>query len=162
MSEFRDLIREILAQELGALLPSAAVQTERVRIESSEDLMVFAKQLLARSNDGAFRAAFESGRYQFKLQGQTQAAPRIEPVQPTAPPARAVPSQAAPAAANYSLVASAPVKPVTFEKSIITERDVATVGADQHRIRIGKLSRLTPLAADELKRRKITIERLSS
>jgi ethanolamine utilization cobalamin adenosyltransferase len=49
-----------------------------------------------------------------------------------------------------------------MRKPIITERDVAALPRDQQRLRIDKKSRLTPLAADELRSRGIKVERISS
>ncbi len=147
MSNLRALIREILAEEIATLrlqYPGART-TECVAIRSNDDLMVFASDLLERAKDPEFVCAFNAGMHQFTLPSVPR---RPEPEHKVAAP--------------YTLVASTPAHVLELTKTIITERDVASVSRDQTRIRLGKNSRLTPLASDELRCRGIKIERIQT
>jgi ethanolamine utilization cobalamin adenosyltransferase len=76
----RQLVREVIAEEVGRLKHDHCRET--IRIETDQDLTAFAKRIL--KLDAAERAAFESGRLAFTLErGQgtakpTSAASRIE------------------------------------------------------------------------------------
>lgn len=148
MSDLRQLIRDILAEELAAMRThgSPSCETHTVRVQSDADLMDFASDLLVRAQDDVFRRDFQAGLHRFVLQPQRR---DLEPERKhTAPPA------------PYTLVSSIPTSVPELTKTVITERDIGAIPQDRTRIRIGKLSRLTPLASDELKRRSIKIERI--
>ena len=138
MPGLRDEIRAILREELAALkaevTPAAAPPSrEHVRIASSADLTRFAQELVARAADPDFVARVQRGALHFELAGH----------RPTGGP-----------------IVSGPAKPPTdvLDKSLITERDIAAMNGARL-LRIGKRSRLTPLARDEARRRGIRIER---
>lgn len=142
MSDLRLLIREILAEELGRVgaAPGSASQIteERVDIRSNADLAAFATRLLARAQDGKFRADVEAGRHVFRL---AESGPvRLEAHTPHAPPLGAQPA-------------------VRFDRGLVTEREVAALPPGTSRIEVGRAVRFTPLARDELRRRDIEIER---
>lgn len=158
MPDLRELIREVLAEELATLRLSGNHSDPKVRtivMRNDADLVAFVNDLLQRASDPQFVRDVTAGQLQFRL-SESAARQLTPPVAATAP----VPSNMA--AASYTLVASSPAKPLELNKSIITERDVATLPRDQQRLRVGKNSRLTPLAADELRRRGIKVERIST
>ncbi len=144
MGDIRAMIREILSEEIAALRAglAGAPQQETVRVDSSQDLTAFALSVLSRASDPAFAAALRSGTLTFTPVGPAQAVARPAPA---AQPAR--------------LVASTPVSTPEINKSLITERDIAAIADDVGRVRIGKRSRMTPLAIDEARRRQIRVER---
>ena len=144
MSEMRHVIREILAEEqrrIGvAPPPGPQITEERVEIRSNADLAGFVTRLLARAQDGKFRADVEAGRHVFRL----------------------AESGPAPIAAHAPLAPSPGAQPaVRFERGLVSERDVAALPQGARRIEVGKSVRFTPLARDELRRRGIEIERAS-
>ncbi|MDR5652032.1 hypothetical protein [Ruixingdingia sedimenti] len=137
MGTLRDEIRAILREELAALraeIQRPAVET--VRITDSADLMRFAATLVERAADPAFRDAVQRGAIGFRLDQ----------------PAGAAPAPALPAAAP-------PAAPAQGTKSLLTEKDIQALGEGVEVIRLPRHGRLTPLAADEARRRGIKIER---
>ena len=134
MDDIRALIREMLSEELSRLTPNTKAH-EAVTIQSSADLNDFARRILSIAMNDPRRADILEGRHQFTL----------------TPPGTA-PTQA------HSSTAPAP----NFRQGIVTERDVAALPQTTRSLRLGKPVRLTPLARDELRRRGITIERLTS
>ena len=159
MPDLRALIREVLAEELAALRlgdePTGPL-TQTVALQNDSDLMAFVADLLQRATDPQFLRDVSSGQLQFSL-GETAGC------QPLAPRTALVHAPVAShPSAPYTLVASTPAFPLEMRKPIITERDVAALPRDQQRLRIDKKSRLTPLAADELRSRGIKVERISS
>ncbi|HUH50240.1 MAG TPA: hypothetical protein VLZ56_10360 [Mycoplana sp.] len=156
MSELRDLIRDILAEELAAIRGElgAGSTRETVRIENSEDLTGFALNLLDRACDPQFVAALRDGRHRFVLDALSPA--------PVTALRRDEPRCSTPAPSPMPLVTITPAAIPELTKSLITERDIAQIAQDQTRIRVGRNSRLTPLASDEARRRKIRIERMPS
>ncbi len=143
MSELRDLIREVLAEELGRMgaAPQERPQIteELVTIRSNADLAAFVKRLLRAAQDGRLRADIEAGRHVFRLADTASPAP-VQAHMPHAPTPGACP-------------------PVRFERGLVSERDVASLPAGTRTVRLGKTARLTPLARDELRRRGIEVER---
>lgn len=136
MPGLRDEIRAILREELAALRHETMQATETVRIASSADLNRFARDILARAASPDFAAQVEQGRLRFELAGGVPAA----------------------APAPRPIVASPPAPAgVTLDRKLVTERDIAGLAAGV--LRIGKETRLTPLARDEARRRGIRIER---
>lgn len=153
MADLRALIRELLSEEIAALRAEmhGAVQEEHVRAGSPAELTEFALSVLRRASDPAFAAALREGRLRF--------VPAPAPVvsQASVPITRqaTVPVQAAPT----MLVTTVPAPVPELMKPLITERDIAAVAEGQTRLRVGRQSRLTPLAGDEARRRGIRIER---
>lgn len=143
MSDLRVLIREVLREELAHLRAGGAaapqVREEKVAIASDADLAAFVRRLAALLQDPRGRADIEAGRYVFRL-----AAGGAVPLQAHMP---SVPQA---------------TQTVRFERGLVTERDVAALADGQQRISVGKTVRFTPLAADELRRRGIKIERAKS
>lgn len=132
MGTLRDEIRAILREELAALraeIQRPAVET--VRIADTADLMRFAATLAERAADPAFREAVQRGAIGFRLEQPGGASPAPAP---------------APA-------------PAQGTKSLLTEKDIQALGEGVGVIRLPRHGRLTPLAADEARRRGIKIER---
>lgn len=136
MSGLRDEIRAILREEIAALTANAPAMPvrERVQISSGAELTRFAQDLIARAADPAFAARVARGEICFDL----------AEVRPVGGPI--VTGTPAPAAD-------------VLDKPLVTERDIAALGNGARRLRLGKNSRLTPLARDEARRRGIRIER---
>lgn len=142
MSDIRALIRELLAEEIAAIRAelTAGPRQEQVRVATAADLTQFALSVLDRAADPGFAAALRGGGLHFV----PMATPAPGPA-PTAQPA--------------VLVTTVPASVPELAKSLITERDIAAIAEGQTRLRVGKRSRLTPLAGDEARRRGIRIER---
>lgn len=137
MSGIRDEIRAILREEIAALRAEATASVERVRVTSTAELNQFARDLIARAASPEFSRAVAEGRLTFELAGPAIAAPTM-------------------------VTSTSPVATPTFEKTLITERDIAGLENTTRSLRLAKDSRLTPLARDEARRRGIRIERISS
>ncbi|VDS08423.1 hypothetical protein PARHAE_01607 [Paracoccus haematequi] len=142
MSDIRALIREVLAEEIAAIRAelTAGPRQEQVRVATAADLTQFALSVLDRAADPGFAAALRGGGLHFV----PMATPAPGPA-PTAQPA--------------VLVTTVPAPVPELAKSLITERDIAAIAEGETRLRVGKRSRLTPLAGDEARRRGIRIER---
>ena len=140
MSGLREEIRAILREEFAALRPKGATAIsakERVRIVSNADLNQFARDLLARCSDPGFTGLIARGELEFVLAETT----------PVSGP-----------------IVSGPTRPTPdmLEKPLITERDIANLDGTSRKLRIGRHSRLTPLARDEARNRGIRIERIET
>ena len=139
MSGLRDEIRAILREEFAALraetdtAATVSPACERVQIANSADLTRFARDLVARAADPAFAERVARGELIFEKAAD--------------PPAGGA-------------IVSGPAKPQAnaLDKALICERDLAALDGGRL-LRIGKRSRLTPLAQDEARRRGIRIER---
>ena len=141
MSALRDEIRAILREEIAALRREAlSRKVETVRIETGQDLMSFAIGLLDRSADPAFATDLRSGALEFRLERELVLAPAVSAI-PTG-------QAAIPVAAMGSVT-----------KALITEKDITALDAGCTVLRLAHNNRLTPLAADEARRRGIRIER---
>lgn len=152
MSDIRAMIRELLAEEIAAIRAelSGAVRTEVVRVRDGDDLTRFAQDILRRAADPAFASALAEGRVRFAPDGAGPA--MVTPAMPAPAPVR-------PVAQPMTLVTTVPAAVPELTQGLITERDIARIPEDQKRLRIGRKSRLTPLAGDEARRRGIRIER---
>ena len=118
----RQLVREVIAEEVGRLKTDR--RTETVRIESDADLLAFAKRIL--QLDDKDRTALEARRLTFTLErGQ-----------------KAQPATAA-----------------RIDKGLVTEKQVQDLPKGTATLHLGKAARLTPLAQDRLRQRRIVIER---
>lgn len=165
MSDVRSIIRELLAEEIAAiraeLLGSAGPREERVRVDDAKALTDFALSVLRRACDPGFVSALQDGRLLFvPADAPTFAAagPAV-PVAAHAPPISSSALVTCAAPQPSVLVTTVPATVPELTKSLITERDIAALPQDATRLRIGRLGRLTPLAADEARRRGIRIER---
>jgi len=139
-SEIRNLIRQVLAEELGKLKgelaaqPKPEVREERVRIASDQDLAQFVRRLLQITRDGQARKQIEEGRWIFRL-GEAAAAPgAASPAQPR-------------------------TQSVRLERGVVSERQVDALPEGTGVLQAGKAVRFTPLALDRLRQRGIAIER---
>lgn len=140
MQDLRNLIREVLAEELAGLKTGEghrpAVTEERVAIRSDAELAAFVRRLLRLAQDGQKRSDLEAGRYVFRLANGADAAH---------------PGAGTSTAGRPGLV--------RFETGLMTEKDVARLPEGLASLSLGPNVRLTPLARDELRRRGISIER---
>ena len=144
MSAIRDEIRAILREEISTWRSApAGPVTETVQISNGSDLNRFAQDIVARAKDPAFAADISNGMIRFDL------APQVVAMNGTR-------------AANIVTGAVRPPREPDMNKVLITERDIAELGTELRILRIGKTSRLTPLAQDEARRRGIRIERSAS
>lgn len=144
--DIRMLIREVLAEELRAHRargnPPMSVDEETVPVPADGDVTTFVRGILERAEDPAFAADVMTGKRRFRLSARTQV-------------------QTASAPMNEAVVDSpitAPNPPVIFEKGLITEKQVATL-PEGTVIHASKTVTFTPLALDELRRRRIRMER---
>lgn len=144
MSELRDLVRQILSEELARMGgASPGVTEETVTIHSSAELNAFALRLLKQAQDGRLRTRMEAGHHRFILAQGAAGTESAQAHQPRAP-APAAPRQA------------------EFRCGLVTEREIAGLAEGTKKLTIGKSVRLTPLARDELASRGITLERKAS
>lgn len=134
MSALREEIRTILREELLSLRSEVRQPTvEPVQITSDSDLNRFARELLARARAPDFVERVTGGMLSFALATSPKSLNTVMPV----------PRQAG----------------ADIDKGLITERDIASLSANAHALRLRKHARLTPLARDEAQRRGIRIER---
>lgn len=150
MSDLRSMIREVLREELSALRGAGgiapAVREEAVTINTNADLQRFVQRVLELSKESGTRADLENGRHVFRLGGTGGGGAVIS----------ATPPSAGPAAPNPAL------SRVQFDRGLVSEKDIAKLPNETRVIRAGKSVRFTPLASDELRRRRIKIERAKS
>lgn len=156
MSDLRTLIRELLSEEIAALRAEllGGGTAELVQVDTQSNLTDFAVSVARRAQEPGFLAALEAGRILY--------APAAAPASaaPCASPARErAMASSAPASQPVTLVTTLPAQVPELRKSLITERDIASLGDGQNRLRVVKNARLTPLASDEARRRGIRIER---
>lgn len=152
--DIRSLIREILAEELQAVRgaggahadtsPQPQVREESVTIASDADLNRFALRVIELAQDGRSVQEIKAGRWRFRLQGGGGAGGG---------------AQAAPRALGEG--AGGGGQTVEFERGLVSERQVGGLG-EGDRIRAGKRVRFTPLAQDEIRRKRIRVERKAS
>ncbi len=158
MSELRAIIRELLTEELEVLRAEllGRPQAERVSVGTESELTGFAMMIARRARDEPeFMTALEAGRIRFAPAavpsvGVPHSIASAQTVAVTAPANAPLPTP---------LVAPSPPPVPELRKRLITERDIAAVEHGEKRLRIIKNARMTPLAADEARRRGIRIER---
>lgn len=136
-NDIRALIREVLAEELKTLRSEAGTSArketvETVSISSDTDLDNFAKRVLALAEDAKTRADIMSGNMRFQMAGHRAISP-----------------------ADTTLTNAM----VTFEKGLISEKKIADLG-EGSTIRATKAVCFTPLALDEIRRKRIHVERM--
>lgn len=144
----RSLIREVLAEELSALRadvgayaqtkPRPQIREEQVALDSDAELMDFVHRLLEIAKDGRARSEIEAGRWVFRLSGGSGVSSAVNAAAP-----------------SPSINDTA-----RFDRGLISERQVDTLGANIKYLIIGKRVRFTPLARDVIRRRGIAIERM--
>lgn len=152
MSDLRALIRELLSEEIASLRAEILGQSsvEHVAVGNEAELTAFALRVAGRVSEQGFVEALKTGRIRFTPANSPT------PVLHKAPLAG---MQPLPAAEPAMLVATAPPSVPELRKGLVTERDIAAVAQDETRLRLMKTARLTPLAADEVRRRRLRIER---
>ena len=145
MSDLRATIREMLEAELASMKSSSSaanVKQEFVTINTDDQLANFVVKVIKLSEDPSSKNQLLEGQHLFKLDtqaAQTQTA--------------AVTKQAAPPEASQA---------IEIESGLVTEKDVNKLPVDLNLITVGNSVRFTPLASDELRRRRIKIERRTS
>lgn len=138
----RLVIRELLAQELGGLREgkkqtqpenSAETKEENVTVASTEELTAFARRICALAQDEQAREDIEAGRWIFH-------------------PHNADKTKGSEGGVRFEEGG------VRFEKGVVGEGQVTSLAEDSC-IWAGKQVCFTPLALDEIRRRRIRIER---
>jgi len=140
--DIRSLIREVLAEELKTFRsankshPAGVAQSqdrvEIVSIVSDADLGKFAKRVVELAADENSRSDIIAGKMRFQLAGG----------QPHRQVAQAEPAEA-----------------VQFEKGLVSEKRIADL-PDGATIKVTKAVCFTPLALDEIRRKRINVERM--
>ncbi len=143
----RSLIQDVLRQEIslhsaesGAFAdtsPKPQTRQESLSIDSDSELMDFVHRLLEIAKDGKARKEIESGRWVFKLQNRGLSYSEDN-------------NQAT--ATNSSTSC--------FERGLISERQIDSLGPQVEKIIIGRRALLTPLARDVLQTRNIEVEQV--
>ena len=139
--DIRALIREVLAEELKAFKASgqggrdaSRPREETVAIAGDRDLNAFAARVMDLARDEQTAADIRAGRYLFRLQSDSGASRQ---------------------AAAQSSVGQA----VSFDKGLVSERQIAQL-PEGAVIRATAKVCFTPLARDEIRRKKIRLERI--
>ncbi|WP_108881568.1 hypothetical protein [Anderseniella sp. Alg231-50] len=145
MSDMRAMIRQILREELAHLRGPGGHQpvsqkTETVSITSDAELNRFAHRMLQLAQNPETGAAIRDGQHVFRLASGSSRAGHADPAAPTG-----------------QRQAGADV-----EKGLLTEKHVTALADGTKVLRLGKSVCLTPLAKDELRRKGIKIERIST
>jgi len=152
----RSLIRALIEQELSALKVDNSdsggtkqvsnfkkavpeVRQESVRLNSNEDVAAFVDRILKLAAEPGGRQALESGHHRFRLSDGI-ATPNEQRSGDTGP--------------DSGMDAVSRV-----EHGLLTERTCRLLAADLQLLVIGRSVRVTPLAADWLRRKGITIKR---
>jgi len=133
--EIRRLIRDILSEELGRIDINTPVQSrvENVSINNDSELQQFAFRLLDMAQHRDIRSELSSGQLTFCLMNLS--------------PTSTTKNETGPA--------------VSFEKGLVSEKDITRLKTGHQAIRVGKTVCFTPLAKDEIRRRGIIIERIT-
>jgi len=156
MSDLRALIRTLLSEEIATLRAEilAQPQAEHVCVGSEAELTAFALMVARRAQESGFLAALEAGHIRFAPEAAVAAAPAPISKSTSTELARpSLPSQPA------TIVTTMPPPVPELRKSLVTERDIAAIAQGETRLRVTRTARLTPLASDEARRRRIRIER---
>ncbi len=137
-AELRELVRNVLREELGrsntaATTATATPRVERVTLRSDNELMAFVHRIVQLAGDDRQRADIESGRRAFSL-AQSKAAP-------------------APAARGDT---------PSFVNGLVTERHIEALDDGIAQMEVAASVRFTPLALDRLRQRGIKVKRKKS
>jgi len=137
--DIRSLIREVLAEELKAFntgsraaAPMAENRVETVAIASDTDLNNFAKRVLELAGNEKARSDIKTGRVRFQLADST---------------------------AKGSQQTTTRVETISFEKGLISEKKIVDL-PEGSTIKAAKSVCFTPLALDEIRRKRIRVERI--
>lgn len=145
MSDLRAIIREMLKDELDSLKSSSSaanVKQEFVRIKTNEQLASFVVKVIKLSEDPNIRNQLLEGRHLFKLDPQD--------------------AVSQPGTVTQQRVQPECLQIIEIESGLVTEKDVNKFPVEMTLITVGETVRFTPLANDELRRRRIKIERRTS
>ncbi len=144
MSALRDEIRAILREELAAIIAEQSGKVvQRVRVETSDDLNAFARDLVDQMSKPKFAGKVKSGEISFALEQSTQ--PSTSIVAPAIPVTTPI---------------AAKTKTAVLDKKLITETDLAAIAPGA--LRIPRNARVTPLAKDKARRKGVRSERTDS
>ena len=144
MEDLRSLIREILKEELSNLKDkingeNISIKEEGVKIESSADLNNFVKRIITMFQDAKLKSDIITGKHIFRLVNQEKPS-HIKAHEPIS----RMPTNS---------------QTIAFEGGIVTLRDVETLANKTKSLTVGKSTHCTPLALDEIRKRKIKLER---
>jgi len=133
------MIREVLSEELAKLKPvpgSPGTSQTAVSINNDADLNAFARDLVERMADPAFKQDMTAGRIEFTLStADRKAGADHQPVGATTGEHR-------------------------IDKGFLSERHIGDLPKGTKRLLVGKAVRITPLARDRARQRDIVIERI--
>jgi hypothetical protein len=140
MSEVRSLIRKILLEELEKQGRTGTLEKNfsSVPIQDNDDLNAFALKVLDLAEKSDLKSDIQSGKVAFTLVTNE----RIK----------------SGAAQNQQSTVS---DPVSFENGLVTEKDIAGLAEGTSSINVGKTVCFTPLAMDEIRRRRLNVKRIS-
>jgi hypothetical protein len=188
-SELRQLIRELLEQEIHALRmqsslksappqrsstevpPRHSVREEFVSMTSNADLANFVTRMLQLSTDAASCSALRTGQLVFKLAAaNSNAATATHSVPPdqarqsnnAVPPNQAIQSNKFVQFNKSKQSENIAHDVARFERGLFTERECTKLDPAVRFLQIGNTVRITPLAADSLRRRGISTQRAES
>ena len=133
------MIREVLSEELAKLKPvsgSSGTRKKAVSINNDADLNAFARDLIERMADPAFKQDIAAGRVEFTLSAAGQKV-----------------------GINHQ-PASAATSEHRIDKGFLSERQIDALPQGTKRLLVGKAVRITPLARDRARQRGIIIERI--
>lgn len=148
--DIRILIREVLAEELktheAVTEQSAdAPRQENVSVPRNGDLTTFVQRVVARAADPAFVSDVQAGRLRFKASdNHSSAQDSHEGIRAVVGPALATSTS-----------------PAVFDKGLVTEKQIAAL-PEGALIHASREVTFTPLALDELRRRRIRMKRKTS
>lgn len=140
--DIRSLIREVLAEELktfrtanndrAADVAQSKDRVETISIAGDADLNEFAKRVLELAGNEEARSDIRTGKMRFQLANSQ----------------------------THGQIAHAePVQTIQFEKGLISEKKIADL-PDGATIKATKAVCFTPLALDEIRRKRISVERM--
>jgi hypothetical protein len=138
MSDIRSIIRQILIEELDKNEPASHLEkkTESVRIRNSNDLKSFVLRVLNIAKNRNLESDIQSGKINFILESSTGN--------------RKSDDQSQRATDRGS---------VSINKGLVTEKDIAGLPDNTAIMSVGINACFTPLAKDEIRRRRLKIER---
>jgi len=151
MDVIREMVRDLLAEEIGNLrragqiraeqdVPRRQVREEIVSIRNDVDLRAFVARLLEILKDGRSREEIEQGRWVFSLGANSVAVTSAR---------RGAPASAAAPASTTARI----------ETGVVSERQIDSLAPGTTSLSVGKSVRLTPLALDRLRMLGILLKR---
>jgi hypothetical protein len=153
MDKIREMVRDVLAEELGNLRQAGIIAPERgrrqvreevVSIRSDSDLRAFVARLLDILKDGRSREEIEQGRWVFRLGSPATGGALSNMFEQ-----RGAPVSAAAPSASFARI----------ERGVVSERQIEGLSEGTTCLIVGKSVRLTPLALDRIRMLGIAIKR---